>query len=156
MFVTSRSFSNSGSHIHFATSRFANQLLLNFTTDKFSVDHGMKPRSSKHSTNITDIVAQKITDNQIGISVTTVNWNLSSTMTVLQLGELIRRLWEVEHVPETIIKSSKEQIECEEHFKKASMPIFSCHWTNLYLIHFVHTLFSAISMYMILSPKEIW
>ncbi|XP_049308578.1 uncharacterized protein LOC125777516 [Bactrocera dorsalis] len=204
-FVPCRSLLDSGSQIHFVTSRFANQLQLpksksfasvsgigdaNFPTDGYSVNLVLKSRTSGYSTNITALVAQTITDNQPGTSVMTDDWNVPSNIQLadpafnipqridmligaglffelicvgqiklapglpilqktrlgwvlsggwqqtpqlstfivsqrsssgidndIQLDKLVRRFWEIEHIHEPITKTSKEDLECEEHFK---------------------------------------
>ncbi|XP_036320855.1 uncharacterized protein LOC118735292 [Rhagoletis pomonella] len=100
-FVPCRALLDSGSQLHFVTTRLANQLQLvkakssatvsgigdaNFSTEGYSVDLVLKSRTSDFSTNITAVVVQTITDNQPGCSVSTNEWNVPSNIQLADPG----------------------------------------------------------------------
>ncbi|XP_036344786.1 uncharacterized protein LOC118754023 [Rhagoletis pomonella] len=100
-FVPCRALLDSGSQLHFITTRLANQLQLvkakssatvsgigdaNFSTEGYSVDLVLKSRTSDFSTNITAVVVQTITDNQPGCSVSTNEWNVPSNIQLADPG----------------------------------------------------------------------
>ncbi|XP_036346425.1 uncharacterized protein LOC118755709 [Rhagoletis pomonella] len=100
-FVPCRALLDSGSQLHFVTTRLANQLQLvkakssatvsgigdaNFSTEGYSVDLVLKSRTSDFSTNITAVVVQTITDDQPGCSVSTNEWNVPSNIQLADPG----------------------------------------------------------------------
>ncbi|XP_053968113.1 uncharacterized protein LOC128869560 [Anastrepha ludens] len=101
IFVSCRALLDSGSQLHFVTTRFANQLQLfktkasatvsgigdaNFPTEGYSLDLVLKSRISDFSTSITALVVRTITDNQPGCSVSTSEWNVPSNIPLADPG----------------------------------------------------------------------
>ncbi|XP_054746100.1 uncharacterized protein LOC129250502 [Anastrepha obliqua] len=205
-FIPCRALLDSGSQLHFVTTRFANQLQLtrtkslvavsgigdaSFSTDGCSVNIVLKSRTSDFCTNITAVVVKTITDSQPVASVNIANWNIPSNIQLAdpgfnvpqridlligaglfyellcvgqiqlapelpllqktrlgwvlsggtqqapklstfvashssttdiniddRLDDLVRQFWEIDHVVEPISKNSKEELDCELHFKQ--------------------------------------
>ncbi|XP_053969222.1 uncharacterized protein LOC128870595 [Anastrepha ludens] len=101
IFVSCRALLDSGSQLHFVTTRFANQLQLfqtkasatvsgigdaNFPTEGYSLDLVLKSRISDFSTSITALVEKTITDNQPGCSVSTNEWSVPSNIPLADPG----------------------------------------------------------------------
>ncbi|XP_054725518.1 uncharacterized protein LOC129235611 [Anastrepha obliqua] len=101
IFVSCRALLDSGSQLHFVTTRFANQLQLfktkasatvsgigdaNFPTEGYSLDLVLMSRISDFSTSITALVVKTITDNQPGCSVSTNEWNVPSNIPLADPG----------------------------------------------------------------------